>query len=37
MTTPRSRIVEVTPWYHCISRCVRKAFLCGEEFAHRKQ
>jgi len=39
MATPRLRIVdpEVTPWYHCISRCVRRAFLCGEGFAHRKQ
>jgi hypothetical protein len=27
----------VTPWYHCVSRCVRRAFLCGGEFAHRKQ
>lgn len=39
MATPRSQIVDpqVTPWYHCISRCVRRAFLCGEGFEHRKQ
>ena len=39
MTVPRSQLVdlEVTRYYHCISRCVRRAFLCGEGFEHRKQ
>lgn len=44
MPTPRySQIdIEATPYYHCISRCVRRAFLCGEDpgsgrnFDHRK-
>ena len=25
------------PWLHCISRCVRRAFLCGDGFEHRKE
>ena len=39
MTTARCELVDVTVtrWYHCISRCVRRAFLCGEGFEHRKQ
>ena len=39
MTVARGLLVdpEVTRYYHCISRCVRRAFLCGEGFEHRKQ
>jgi REP element-mobilizing transposase RayT len=28
--------VDVTRYYHCVSCCVRRAFLCGEGFSHRK-
>lgn len=44
MTRSRSELVspEDTRWYHCVSRCVRRAFLCGSEpsqdrsFDHRR-
>jgi REP element-mobilizing transposase RayT len=38
MTMPRRTLVDVaiTRYYHCISRCVRRAFLCGEGVTHRK-
>lgn len=45
MPTPRKSIIslEDTSFYHCISRCVRKAFLCGvdhytgQSYEHRRE
>lgn len=44
MTTARSSLINVsaTPYYHCVSRCVRRTFLCGYDkqsstcFEHRQ-
>jgi REP element-mobilizing transposase RayT len=45
MTRPRSSLISLsdTPWYHVVSRCVPRAFLCGDDshsgqnYDHRRE
>ena len=45
MTLPRQSLISLTdtPYYHCVSRCVRRAFLCGNDhysgksYEHRRE
>jgi len=39
MGYPRARLVDFTSpgYYHCISRCGRRGFLCGDQYEHRRQ
>ena len=39
MTIARAHLIDpsLTRWYHCVTRCVRRAFLLGDEEHNRKE
>ena len=45
MTSARANKIDLsaTPYYHCMTRCVRRTFLCGndnqtgQDYSHRKE
>jgi REP element-mobilizing transposase RayT len=45
MTLPRKALISIadTPYYHCVSRCVRRTYLCGydrftsKSYEHRRE
>lgn len=45
MATPRRQLISLsdTTWYHCVTRCVRRSWICGQDpydgkdYSHRRQ
>jgi hypothetical protein len=39
MAIARAQLIDValTRWYHCVTRCVRRAFMLGEREHNRKE